>query len=37
MKISVNWLRNYVIFPIKRWQAFGDLLTVVLAEVEEVV
>jgi len=38
MKISVNWLRNYVNLPDQTdWQAFGDLLTVRTAEVEEVV
>ncbi len=37
MKISVNWLRNYVNLPDQNdWQAFGDLLTVRTAEVEEV-
>ena len=38
MKISVNWLRNYVNLPEQQdWQAFGDLLTVRTAEVEEVI
>ncbi len=37
MKISVNWLRNYVNLPDQNdWQAFGDLFTVRTAEVEEV-
>ncbi len=37
MKISVNWLRNYVNLPEKDWPAFGDLLTIRTAEVEEVI
>lgn len=37
MKISVNWLRNYVNLPDQKdWKAFGDLLTIRTAEVEEV-
>lgn len=38
MKISVNWLRNYVNLPDQKdWSAFGDLLTIRTAEVEEVI
>lgn len=38
MKISVNWLKNYINLPDpKDWNKFGDLLTVRTAEVEEVV
>lgn len=38
MKISVNWLRNYVNIPHDTdWQAFSNLLTTRTAEVEEII
>lgn len=38
MKISINWIKNYLNLPDQKdWDAFGDLLTVRTAEVEEVI